>query len=840
MPIRRGMSRSTFWPAIAATILLALPATSFAAGSPRSKRAAEHALKRVQDLKKGIGVRTGRELTYALTQLGARRGALDASQRKQAASLLARPTDPADQNYYGDTYLPDVKTYCPGSSIFCFHWVNNAASPDAPDLTDSGGDPNAPDYIEQMAASFAEVYACENGSAVGACGGGASAGLSWPQPESDGTTGGSLPNKLDIYVKDLYSDGIYGYAAPECPNSLSGNSCPAYMAMDKDFDRFPPAVPGETGADAMAVTAAHEYNHVLQMAMDVFEDAWMFESTAVYMEEKVFPAIDDYFQYLGTWESHLDQPLTEFSSQQGNPNYSLKIYGSAVWNHWLDHRYGGDDVIQFAWMQSPAQGSFAPSAYGKSIADRGGLGFPDEFEKFAAAVAEWRAPGSPFPDLYPDVPNRPSIPVDSPTSSIVLDHTTFALRNIAPPGPGFPIALTATLPGGLKGAIALVGRTGSSDTGGTVTTQIDSTINGGRLRVLLPNASQYGRITAVFVNADPSNTGYNSGLGDWAFTKNDQSFSAIRAATTTPPSSATTPASNITASGATLNGSLNPNGVASTYWFEYGTTTAYGSQVPVPALDGGSGSDTFPVSTAVTGLASGTTYHYRLVAQGGGGTDYGGDQTFTTLAPPIATTGPATAVGVETATLNATVDPRGSATTYVFEYGTTTAYGHKAPLTPGSAGSASQPLAITSQIKGLRPGTTFHYRVVATNGAGATAGADAKLKTNPLRVVVTISKRTLHDALRDGLRMRPRCNANCSMTLQLRLPAKLAKRLHVKRVVATGKSATGPSGRIVTLRFSKKVARQLARQRSLAMTLVLTAKTKTGGKRVATKAVRLR
>jgi hypothetical protein len=45
---------------------------------------------------------------------------------------------------------------------------------------------------------------------------------------------------------------------------------------------------------------------------------------------------------------------------------------------------------------------------------------------------------------------------------------------------------------------------------------------------------------------------------------------------------------------------------------------------------------------------------------------------------------------------------------------------------------------------------------------------------------------------------------------------------------------------MVRLRFAKKVARRLARQRSLAMTLVLTAKTRTGGKRVATKAVRLR
>jgi hypothetical protein len=180
------------------------------------------------------------------------------------------------------------------------------------------------------------------------------------------------------------------------------------------------------------------------------------------------------------------------------------------------------------------------------------------------------------------------------------------------------------------------------------------------------------------------------------------------------------------------------------------------------------------------------------------------------------------------------------ATTYVFEYGRTTTYGKKVPLTPAAAGSASQPLAVTSQITGLRPGTAFHYRVVATNAAGSATGADATVKTSPLRVVVTVSKTKLRNALKRGLSVRPRCNTNCSLALQLRLPAKLAKKLGVKRVVATGRTSTGPGGRMVRLRFAKKVARRLARQRSLAMTLVLTAKTRTGGKRVATKAVRLR
>jgi hypothetical protein len=828
------MTRRTLWPAIAVAIVFALPTSALGAGGPQGKRAAEHALKRVQDLKKGIGVRTGRELTPALAQLAARRGALDATRRKQAAALLARPTDSSDPEYYGNPFIGDVKTFCPAGSIFCFHWVNNAASADAPDLTDSGGDPNAPDYIELMASVFDEVYACENGTAVGACGSGTSSGLGWQQPVADGSAGG-MSNKFDVYIKDLYSQDIYGYAAPECPIPLTSNSCPAYMVMDRDYDRFGPAVPGETGADAMAVTAAHEYNHVLQMGYDVIEDKWMFESTATWAEEKVYPSINDYLQYLPDWVDNTAQPLTEGSTAD-----NLKIYGSAVWNHWLDHRYGGDDVIQSAWSQSPSLGSFAPDAYGKSIRDRGGAGFPDEFAAFAAAVAEWRAPGSGFPDLYPDVPTRPGLPVDIGSTSITLDHTTFAFRDIQPPAAGLPIAVSATLPPGLKGAIALVGRTGSSDTAGTVTTKVTSTSTGGRVLAVLPDAASFGRITAVFVNADPSKSGFSSTTGDWIFTRNAQTFSGVRASTSVPPSVTTTSASNVSSTAATLNGSVNPNGSSTTYSFEYGTSTAYGSTVPSPPVAAGNGTTDTPVSAVAGALVPGTTYHYRLVAQSPGGTETGNDQTFTTPSPPVATTGAATGVGVENATLNATVDPRGSATTYVFEYGTSTAYGRKVPLAPGAAGSASAALAVATPVTGLRPGTTFHFRVVATNSSGTATGADATLKTIPLRVVATVSKTNLRKALARGLKLRPRCNANCSIALQLLLPAKLAKKLHVKRAVATGKVATGPRGKVVTLRFAKKIARRLASQRTLALSLKMTAKTKTGGKRVAAKAVRLR
>ncbi|MGH2882301.1 MAG: fibronectin type III domain-containing protein, partial [Solirubrobacteraceae bacterium] len=87
-------------------------------------------------------------------------------------------------------------------------------------------------------------------------------------------------------------------------------------------------------------------------------------------------------------------------------------------------------------------------------------------------------------------------------------------------------------------------------------------------------------------------------------------------------------ASNLGQSSATLSGTVNPNGQSTTYYFQYGTSTTYGTQTS-PA-DAGSGSTPVGVHQAIFGLTPNTTYHYRLVATSSAGTTNGTDQTFTT------------------------------------------------------------------------------------------------------------------------------------------------------------------------------------------------------------------
>ncbi len=98
-----------------------------------------------------------------------------------------------------------------------------------------------------------------------------------------------------------------------------------------------------------------------------------------------------------------------------------------------------------------------------------------------------------------------------------------------------------------------------------------------------------------------------------------------------PPEASTSAASSVTEEQATLNGTVNPKGTTTHYYFQYGETTAYGSSTS----EGNAGSSTssVPENATVTGLQAGTTYHYRIVASSAGGTSYGADQTFTTQEP---------------------------------------------------------------------------------------------------------------------------------------------------------------------------------------------------------------
>ena len=202
---------------------------------------------------------------------------------------------------------------------------------------------------------------------------------------------------------------------------------------------------------------------------------------------------------------------------------------------------------------------------------------------------------------------------------------------------------------------------------------------------------------------------------------------------TTVPTPNTDPPSAIAATGATLNGHLTLDPVDTTYSFIYNTggECAGGSTTTVGDAGSGAGGEVSE-STSVTGLLPGTQYTVCFVISNAYGSEQGPPVSFSTpaLAPSIVS-GYTSQVGPSGVTLNAQIDPDGADTTYHFDYGTTNSFG-QSTLESVSIGSDNSNHTVSAAIQGLQPGTTYHYRVVATNSqslGGGTLGPDRTFVT---------------------------------------------------------------------------------------------------------------
>jgi hypothetical protein len=101
----------------------------------------------------------------------------------------------------------------------------------------------------------------------------------------------------------------------------------------------------------------------------------------------------------------------------------------------------------------------------------------------------------------------------------------------------------------------------------------------------------------------------------------------------TKPGVSTLGAAKVTITTATLTGKVNPHGAPTTYYFQYGTTTAYGSRTADTGVGGGTAA--VGATAPIAGLGPNTKYHYRLVAHNSVGTTIGGDRAFTTPKQPL-------------------------------------------------------------------------------------------------------------------------------------------------------------------------------------------------------------
>lgn len=205
---------------------------------------------------------------------------------------------------------------------------------------------------------------------------------------------------------------------------------------------------------------------------------------------------------------------------------------------------------------------------------------------------------------------------------------------------------------------------------------------------------------------------------------------------TTPNTVLTTAASGATPIEVTLNGTVNPDTTTiSACVFEWGPAEAQGGEIQQPypeaapcAPGPGSITGTSPVAVHadLSGLQPGTEYAYRLRATYPTGPATGAEMTAQTLGPRIPASWSQDVVLTE-ATLKAEIDPEGSATTYRFEWGTTTNYGSSVEGAVGSDNSVHQ---VSAFLTSLQPGTIYHYRVVAGSSVATAEGPDRTFTTS--------------------------------------------------------------------------------------------------------------
>lgn len=458
---------------LACVAFATLAASASAADPSASGAAAQRALERAQEaLKPGpTTLSSGRDpgpqdATLALRDLAVALPSLTGADRRAGRDLLARPTDKDDRGYFGK----EAKDSPTCDAQFCVHWTETGKNA-----------PVSNQFLDDILEAMTQSYAVENTA------------LGWKAAKSDGKLGARHgiggDGQVDVYVTNL-GRRLYGYASTDSDQKGKVRRH-AYLVLDNNYVGFP-----TPPTESMQVTVAHEYNHILQFNYDTYEDVWLFEDTATWAEEKVYPAINDYLNYVDTFANRSQVPMT---------GSTIKIYAEAIWNHWLSSELS-DDLIRNVWEVSPAEKHFAVDSYNRAIGSVDpASGFGQELGEFFADTSEWHSLPGLFPDAtsYPDV--KRSGMLGSKNVKTTLDNTAFRLYDVDPKPSGEYVLKVAAEPG-TQTMVAMTGRVGPD--GGPIYQATQYLPKGGKYTLNLVN-NGYSRVTAMVANVDGRSKGFN-------------------------------------------------------------------------------------------------------------------------------------------------------------------------------------------------------------------------------------------------------------------------------------------------------------------------------------------
>jgi len=237
-------------------------------------------------------------------------------------------------------------------------------------------------------------------------------------------------------------------------------------------------------------------------------------------------------------------------------------------------------------------------------------------------------------------------------------------------------------------------------------------------------------VTSIALYLNKSNTGYSvptptpeSSSTETSAPQANQPASAREAAL---PIIFTDSNAAVSSSAAVVSGKVTPNGAQTSYWYDYGKTTALDNHTSSQAI--GSGFIDIPAPAYISGLSANTLYYFRLSAQNRYGTVNGATYSFTTnnnpppqAAAPTTRTDAATNVSRTTANVKGAVNPNNSQTSFWFEYGETNDLGNTTAFQ--SAGSEGSLVTVSLSLSDLKPLTKYYFRLNAQNKYGTVNGA---------------------------------------------------------------------------------------------------------------------
>ena len=314
-----------------------------------------------------------REATLVLRDLALRRHELSGEERAAADGMLSRPTDNRGGDPINIKYgTANHERTC--SASLCVHYVTTKTSEHRVKATDSDAN-GLPDYVDTVVTVMQRVWHDEV------------VRFGFRRPRGDLASRNNGGNrKIDFYLAQLGDRGLYGYCTSDDPNldrAINGtyrfSDMSAYCVLDNDYR--PAEYPEQTPLKNLRVTGAHEFFHAVQFAYDFFEDLWILESTATWIEDEVFDGINDNLQFLKT--SAMRTPRV--SLDYGDPTTGFP-YGNFVFWRFARERFGRKVVRQVWNWADGARGG--PDLYSikatRKVLDRKSA-FGKVFSKFALA-----------------------------------------------------------------------------------------------------------------------------------------------------------------------------------------------------------------------------------------------------------------------------------------------------------------------------------------------------------------------------------------------------------------------------------------------------------------------